>query len=309
RDKVLKFEGGFHGMGDVALMSNQWLPAPLDPPRPVPVSAGIPASAARDVIVARFNDTAGTVELIERFQDELAAVIVEPMQRTLQPVPGFLQAVREATARLGIPLVFDEVVTGFRLALGGAQEYYGVIPDLCAMGKSISAGLPLGLVCGRADIMSLAEPARRETGAWVALTGTYSGNPVVASAALAAIEVLERPGTYERLFATGRRLMDGLRRALAAAGLAAHVTGEPPAFEAWFTDEEVTDFRAVARSDHRLGRRFAERLIDRGILKAHEKFFVSLAHDADDVDRTIRAFEAAALELAASPPSIDENLV
>jgi len=135
RDKILKFEGGFHGMGDVALMSNQWLTPAPGAPQATPVCAGIPRAAAGDVLVAPFNDAEKTVEMIARHAGELAAVIVEPMQRTIPPEPGFLQALREATEHHGVLLVFDEVVTGFRLAYGGAQQYYGVVPDLCALGN------------------------------------------------------------------------------------------------------------------------------------------------------------------------------
>src|SRR5262249_7940172 len=157
-----------------------------------------------------------TTAIIERHRDELAAVVVEPLQRTIPPRPGFLAGLRAATARHGIALVFDEVVTGFRLALGGAQERYGVVPDLCALGKSISAGHPLGVLCGRREIMALADPERRELGDAVQLTGTYSANPVSAVAALASIAELRRPGVYARLEATGRHLMRALADALAA---------------------------------------------------------------------------------------------
>ncbi|MFQ5418237.1 MAG: aminotransferase class III-fold pyridoxal phosphate-dependent enzyme, partial [Myxococcota bacterium] len=153
RDRILKFEGGYNGQGDAALMSNQWSRSFPPYPEPVPNSAGIPASVRNDVLVAPFNDLDTAANLIEKHADELGGVIVEPMQRTIPPRPGFLAGLREVTGRLEIPLIFDEVVTGFRFGYGSAQEYYGVQPDLCALGKSISAGLPLGVLAGRADIM------------------------------------------------------------------------------------------------------------------------------------------------------------
>jgi glutamate-1-semialdehyde 2,1-aminomutase len=235
RDKILKFEGGFHGMSDYALMSNQWTRALADFPCAVPNSAGIPRSAPGEMLVAPFNDVDAATALITEYREDLAGVIVEPLQRTIAPAPGFLEALRDVTRRHGIPLIFDEIVTGFRLAYGGAQEYYGVVPDLCALGKSISAGHPISVVCGRAELMDHLDPSVRTATGYVAQTGTYSGNPISTTAALAALGELGRAGTYEALFAKGRRLMEGLRAALRDAGVAAQVLGEPPAFEVWFT--------------------------------------------------------------------------
>lgn len=298
RDKILKFEGGFHGMSDYALLSNQWLAESHRSIRAVPVSAGIPRSVANQVLVAPFNDLDATVRILERHHEELAAVVVEPLERTFAPARGFLEGLREITTRLGVLLVFDEVVTGFRLAYGGAQERYGVTPDLCALGKSISCGFPFAAVCGRADVLALLDPARRARGDYVAYTGTYSGNAVSAAAALSAVRELARPGTYERLFSVGKRLMAGLADALAAAGVPAQLVGEPPAFEVWFTSEPVVDFRSSLRGDRELHARFTRALLERGVLKAHEKFFVSTVLGDDDVELTLAAFRGAAAALA-----------
>jgi glutamate-1-semialdehyde 2,1-aminomutase len=303
RDRILKFEGAFHGMSDYALMTTQWTAVPRDYPQPVPNSAGIPRSVEAEVLVAPFNDIATTAAIIEAHHDELAAVIVEPMQRTIPPRPGFLGGLREVTKRFGIPLIFDEVVTGFRLALGGAQEYYGVVPDLCALGKSISGGYPISVLCGRAEIMELlkpaplVEPGGREAGGSVAQTGTFSGNPISAVAALATLAELRKEGVYDRLFATGRRLMTSLQELLDDAGIPARVTGEPPAFEVWFTDHDITDFRSTLGADRAAHARFTALLLERGILKAHEKFFVSTVHDDEDVRLTLAAFASAVDEL------------
>ena len=293
RDAVLKFEGGYHGMGDAALMSTQWTTTPAPFPQAVPGSRGIPASAAAEVLVAPFNDVAATTALIERHHDALAAVIVEPLQRTIPPRAGFLAELRRITAHFGIPLVFDEVVTGFRLGLGGAQERYGVTPDLCALGKSISAGLPLGVVCGREEILRLADPERRTTGDGVLLTGTYSGNAVSAAAALACIAELRRPGVYAALAATGERLMRTLQRLCDDAGVAAHVQGEPAVFQPWFGAAPVVDHRSALAADHRRAALFTEELLEAGVVKAHEKLFLSTAHGADEVARTEAAFARA----------------
>ena len=160
RDKILKFEGGYHGMSDYSLMSL----APKRPgnfPQAVPDSPGIPRSVRDEMIIAPFNDAAMAASLIHEHHDELGGVIVEPFQRLLPPKPGFLQALREATAEHGIPLIFDEVVTGFRFSYGGAQEFYGVTPDLCTLGKVIGGGFPLAAIAGREDIMSLFDRGKR----------------------------------------------------------------------------------------------------------------------------------------------------
>ena len=300
RDKILKFEGAFHGMSDWALLSTHWTRefAPL--PHAVPNSAGIPEGVVRDVLIAPFNDLEATESLLERHRDELACVIVEPLQRTIAPVPGFLEGLREMTRRRDIPLVFDEVVTGFRLGLGGAQEYYGVVPDLCAIGKSLSGGHPIAALCGRAELMDRIDPARAGTSEYVRLSGTYSANPISAVAARATLAELRKPGAYERLFASGRTLMDALGRLLRDAGIPAQILGEPPAFEVFFADHEITDFRSSLRADRATHARFVECLLERGIVKAHEKFFLSLAHTEEDLATTIEAFEGAIGDLVHS---------
>ena len=298
RDAILKFEGAYHGMGDHALMSTQWTRAPAPFPEAVPSSRGIPASARAETLIAPFNDVATSTALIEEHADRLAAVIVEPLQRTIPPAPGFLADLRRVTAHHGIVLIFDEVVTGFRLALGGAQERYGVTPDLCALGKSISAGLPLGVVCGRRDLMTLADPERREHGDGVLLTGTYSGNAVAAAAALACIGELRRPGVHAALAATGTRLMATLRRLCDDAGIAVSVQGEPAVFQPWFGTGPVVDHRSALAADAGRGAAFTDHLLAAGILKAHEKFFVSTVHHEEDVARTEQAFARAVERLA-----------
>ena len=289
RDRILKFEGGYHGQYDPVLMSNQWTWQPAELPQAVPNSLGIPATVRDEVLVAPYNDAEAAAELIDRHHDELGAVIVEPMQRTFPPRPGFLEAVREATERHEVPLIFDEVVTGFRLGLGGGQALYGVTPDLCALGKSISAGHPIGVVCGSAAIMEHAEAVRQVTGGYVSITGTYSGNPISCAAALASIEVLSQPGVYDRLFALGSRLREGLGELLAGAGIPAHLTGEAPAFQVWFGETEPFDHRSAIACDVMRSMQFTAGLLERGVMKAHEKFFISTAHSDEDIEFTLAA--------------------
>ena len=244
RDKILKFEGGYHGMGDYSLMSL----SPKRPgnfPRPVPDSPGIPRSVADDVLIAPFNDADMAASLIKEHRDELGGVIVEPFQRLLAPKPGFLEALREVTAQYEIPLIFDEVVTGFRFAWGGAQEYYGVTPDLCSLGKIIGGGFPLAAIAGRDDIMAQFDRGRVGDDGFLMQVGTLSGNPVAAVAGLATLEVLKEPGAYEQVYATGRTLMEGIGAELRRAGLAAQVIGAPVMFDVVFTDRPVQDYRGV----------------------------------------------------------------
>jgi glutamate-1-semialdehyde 2,1-aminomutase len=300
REKILKLEGGFHGMNDYALMANQWTREPLDYPAASPNSAGIPSRVEQEVLIAPFNDLETTTRIVEENASELAAIIVEPLQRTIPPMPGYLEGLRELSTRNDIVLIFDEVVTGFRLALGGAQEYYGVVPDLCALCKGIASGYPISVLCGREDIMSLSDGVRMLTGGYVAQTGTFSGNSISATAALATLNELRREGTYEGLFARGRRLMDGLQKSLDDAGVAARVSGEPPAFQPWFTDTPITDFRSTTTADPGANLRFTELLLDRGIIKAHEKFFVSTAHDDDVIEQTLAAFDEVAQAMGES---------
>ncbi len=293
RDKVLKFEGGFHGMSDYALMSY----APKRPgnfPQASPDSAGIPRSVQGEVIIAPFNDAAMACELIREHRDELAGVILEPFQRMIAPVPGFLQALRAATAECGIPLIFDEVVTGFRFAWGGAQEYYGVTPDICTLGKIIGGGFPLAAVAGRADIMAHFDRARVGDDGFMPQIGTLSGNPVAAAAGLATLAVLKRPGAYERVFATGRALMAGIAEVIEETGLPARVVGEPPLFDLAYARATPRDYRATLRTDGDLQRRINQRLRAGGVLKGDTKFYVSLTHNEADVEQTVAAFAAAA---------------
>ena len=299
RDKVLKFEGGFHGMSDYSLISL----APKSPgnfPQGVADSAGIPKSLPDEMLVAPFNDLPVAESLIREHRDDLAGVIVEPFQRVIPPLPGFLAGLRRVTAEYGIPLIFDEVVTGFRFAYGGAQEYYGVVPDLCTLGKVIGGGFPLAAVAGRAEIMRHFDRAQVGDEAYLPQIGTLSGNPVAAVAGLKTIEILHRPGAYEQLFATGRELMETLKSLLAERGVAAQVTGEPPLFDIVFTKERVRDYRSFQKGDAQVQRRFNALLRERGILKGESKYYVSLAHTAEDIRHTRDAWASALDALVAA---------
>ena len=292
RDKILKFEGGYHGAHDYGMMSS----APRSPkafPAPVPDSSGIPHSIEAEVLIAPYNDL-GTVEgIIAAHADELAAVIVEPFQRLVPPQPGFLQGLREITRRHGVLLVFDEVVTGFRLAYGGAQEYYGVVPDLAAIGKIVGGGFPLAAVCGAEELMRPFDPQYDGTGDFISQSGTLNGNPIAAVAGLATLAELRKPGAYDTIHGTGKRLMAGLTELAHKAGLPAQVVGEPVVFDLLFTEEPVVDYRSLQKADGARGKAFTTELIKRGVVKNSQKMYVSLVHSAEDVATTLQACEDA----------------
>jgi len=293
REKVLKFEGGYHGHHDWVMMSVT--PSRLEPfPTPVPDSAGIPRAVEREVLVAPFNDLETTRAIVERHRHELAAVLVEPLSRMLAPAPGFLEGLRSLTRQAGIVLIFDEVVTGFRIAWGGAQERYGVTPDLATYGKIIGGGLPLGAVAGQRDIVELSNPRKKGAPDYTYVSGTLNGNPLSCAAGLATLDVLQRPGTYDRLRGIGDRLRAGLREVATRVGLPAQVLGEGPLANIYFTGEPIVDYRSSLKADSRITQQLTRRLLERGVLvNLAAKMYLSLAHTDADLDRTLEAFEGA----------------
>jgi glutamate-1-semialdehyde 2,1-aminomutase len=290
RDKIMKFEGGFHGVHDYGLMSV----SPRSPkafPAPTPDSAGIPHVIEGEVLIAPYNDLATTEALIAQYHHDLAAVIIEPYQRVIVPATGFLAGLRQVTRRYDVPLIFDEIVTGFRLAYGGAQEYYGVVPDLACYGKVVAGGFPLGAVAGPERIMRHFDPSLEGTRDFVVQQGTLNGNPIAAVAGLATLAELRKPGTYERLHRMGTRLRDGLAAAAQRHGVVAQISGEAPVFDVLFTDRPIMDYRAALTADGARIRRFNEECLRRGLVKAVNKIYVSLAHSDADVDQTLGIFD------------------
>jgi glutamate-1-semialdehyde 2,1-aminomutase len=297
RDKILKFEGGYHGMSDYSLMS-------LAPkrqgnfPSPIPDSAGIPRSVRDEVLVAPYNDLEAVKGLVSQNKDELAAIIVEPFQRLIPPKPGFLEGLRKVTQDNGVALIFDEVVTGFRFSYGGAQAYYGVMPDLCTLGKVIGGGYPLAAIAGSTDVMKHFDKGAVAEDEFTVQIGTLSGNPIAAVAGLATMHILKRPGAYERIFATGQTIKDGLARMLKAARIPATVLGEPPLFDVVFAEGDITDYRGTLRGNADLQKRLNAALLERGVLKGESKYYISLAHTDEDVQHTLSAMQEAIDELA-----------
>jgi glutamate-1-semialdehyde 2,1-aminomutase len=288
RNKVLKFEGAWHGMHDYGLWGT--VPAQAsDYPHAKPDSVGVPPQAGETVLVTPFNETARAVQMIERHAHELAAVIVEPLQRVLLPEPGFLQAVREVTKKHGIVMIFDEIVTGFRIAWGGAQERYGVVPDLACYGKAISGGFPMAAIVGDASIMSMLDARSRPKAEVVWATNTLNGNPICAAAGIAALGVLSQPGVYDGLHRIGAKLRAGLVAAGERHGFAVQAPGEDAVFGVRFTAHKpLRTWMDLTTANKDLGLRWALELIKRGLLvNPNEKFYISIAHTEADVDRTL----------------------
>lgn len=298
RDKILKFEGGYHGMSAEALMS-------LSPktlvnfPQAVSDTAGTPESVRDDMLIAPFNDAEFARQLIAEHANDIACVIVEPLQRLIPPEPGFLETLREETEKHGIVLVFDEVVTGFRLAYGGAQEAYGVVPDLCTLGKVIGGGFPLAAVAGKKEIMHHFDRSIVGDKGFTFQIGTLSGNPVASVAGLKTLEILKRPGAYETIRKHGERLMAALTNALNGQGIAHQIVGDPVLFDVVFTDTPVKSYRDVLKGDADKAKVFNQSMRSSGILKPDSKLYTHLALTEADLVQTEAAMETAARALVA----------
>lgn len=279
RPRVLKFEGAYHGQHAVGVTSMlNGRPATL--PDSDPSGAGA-AWAARDILVAPYNDPARTRQILDQHAPELAAVIVEPVHRCISPLPGFLEGLREATRRHGIVLIFDEVVTGFRLARGGAQEFFGVRPDLVAYGKALGGGFPIGAVAGSAGLMDVVAEERCPGPRYTWSASTTGGNPVSCAAALAVLDLLGEPGVYPALHALGEKFRGLLRAQLAAAATPAQVLGLGPLAQFAFSATPVIDQPTWLAADRRRSRAVMLELVRRGVFlnPMGTKLYLSLAHD------------------------------
>jgi glutamate-1-semialdehyde 2,1-aminomutase len=293
RQKVLRFEGAYHGAHDVGVTS--LFPSKrLDYPLAEPSSDGLVAHEGGRVLVAPFNNAELASSLIAEHAGELAAVIVEPLQRCLPPAEGFLEALRESTQRHGVLLVFDEVVTGFRLALGGAQAYYGVTPDLVAYGKALGGGLPIGVFGGRTEVMDLAREDRAGHDRYVWTASTLGGNPLSATAALATLDVLSEEGVYEKLHDLGGFLRAGMRRVLDDLSIEACVLGDGPLAQFALVDETPYDYRTSQHRDPQGARRVMLELFKRGVFlnPMGTKLYLSLAHEEADCVEFLERFAA-----------------
>jgi glutamate-1-semialdehyde 2,1-aminomutase len=286
RRKVVKFEGCYHGHADLLLVSAGSGVATLG----IPGSPGVPEGTVGDTIVVRYNDVAAMEAVAAQHGADLAAVIVEPVVGNMgcvAPQPGYLEALRAITARVGALLIFDEVMTGFRVAKGGAQELYGIQPDLTCLGKIIGGGLPVGAYGGRADVMDCVAPVGP-----VYQAGTLSGNPLAMAAGCAALDALDEEGFYERLEALSARLEAGLRRAAERAGGPVTLQRVGSMITAFFGPGPITDWPSAKACDTARFGRFFNAMLDRGIYLPPAQFeaaFVSIAHSEAEIDATVDA--------------------
>ncbi|SHJ11769.1 glutamate-1-semialdehyde 2,1-aminomutase [Shimia gijangensis] len=298
RDKILKFEGGYHGMSAEAQMSL----APerqVNFPQAVPDSAGIPQGVADQMVIAPFNDLEAVASLMDEHPD-IAAIIVEPLQRIIPAVPGFLEGLRALCDKHGVLLIFDEIVTGFRLAYGGAQERYGVVPDICTLGKIIGGGFPLAALGASAEIMQHFDKGRVGADKWLMQLGTLSGNPVASAAGLKTMEVLRRDGAYDRLRALGRRLQDMQSNALSKAGIAHQICGDLTLFDIFFTDQACVDYRSAKHQSPERNVIYNNVLRRNGVFKSPGKMYPSLALVDEDLSLTEAAVSRAVTALLQS---------
>jgi glutamate-1-semialdehyde 2,1-aminomutase len=298
RERFIKFEGQYHGMHDYVLFSTaSSLAGGLGSRRSpinMQISSGIPEGIRHYVINLPFNDLERLEETVEARWHELAAIIVEPVMGNsagILPRPGWLEKIRELCDRYGIVLIFDEVKTGFRVARGGAQAYFGVRADVVTYAKAMANGFPIAAICGKRDVLMVIEPGH------VAHGGTYTGNVVGTAAATATLEILETQPILETIFQRGRQLMDGIGEILTRAGIPHFVTGLPPMFSFILgMDEEPTDFRDYCEGDDSLHERLVLALIERGVMPdadGLEPWFLSYSHSEQDVAETLTAFEDA----------------
>jgi glutamate-1-semialdehyde 2,1-aminomutase len=294
RSMVIKFAGGYHGHSDSMLVKAGSGLATLGNPD----SAGVTASCAQDTLVAPYNDIEAVKQIFERYPAEIAAVIVEPVAANMglvPPRPGFLTGLRELTQKYGALLIFDEVITGFRVAYGGAQSLFGVTPDLTTLGKIIGGGLPVGAYGGRCEIMQLVAPLGP-----VYQAGTLSGNPLAMAAGSATIQSLRDPEVYRRLEEKSSALEKGIAGAAAESGVKVSLARVGSLLTVFFTSDAPQDYRSAQQADTAMFARLFHALLSRGIYWPPSQFeaaFVSLSHSDGDIRQTIQAFRQAFISL------------
>jgi glutamate-1-semialdehyde 2,1-aminomutase len=304
RRLLIRFEGHYHGWQDTVYWSNHVDPelaGPSDRPRPVAAGPGVPLELADSLVVLTWNDPDSFRRVMDERGDDVAAVITEAAvfnTGCILPEPGYLELLRELTTSHGAMLIFDEVITGFRFCRGGAQEWFGVTPDLTTLAKGLGGGFPVAAIGGSREAMSMIAEGRYSH------SGTYNANVVQCAAVAATMDVLAEPGLYERQRALGERLSGGLVELARKAGLAASAAGLGTVFQLWFSEEPIRNWReADAYADHALFTRWYQEMILRGVLfhpLQFENLFVSLVHDDEDIDLTLdaatQAFEVLAAE-------------
>jgi glutamate-1-semialdehyde 2,1-aminomutase len=286
RDLIIKFEGCYHGHSDSFLSEAGSGLATLG----IAACPGVPQALAVLTLNAPYNDSAAVEKLFDQYKNKIAAVIVEPIAANMgvvAPIPGFLQSLRDLTTRHGGLLIFDEVITGFRVCYGGAQTLFGITPDITTLGKIIGGGLPVAAYGGRRDLMDQVSPLGP-----VYQAGTLSGNPLAMSAGIASLELLSAPGFYESLETRSKRLGDGISATLRESGVSANADRAGSLLTLFFSGEPIRNYGDAKKCDTRRFASFFRAMLDRGIFLAPSQFealFVSSAHTDADIDRTIAA--------------------
>ena len=294
RDKIVKFAGGYHGHADGLLVKGGSGLATLS----LPNSPGVPASYTQSTLVAPYNNTEAVTQLFQHYPKEIAAVIVEPVAANMgvvPPQPGFLDSLRQITSQFGALLIFDEVITGFRVAYGGAQTIYGITPDLTCLGKVIGGGLPVGAYGGKREIMQMMAPVGP-----VYQAGTLSGNPLAMTAGIETLKVLSQPGVYEHLEKASSCLEEGIAKAVSSLGFKLNISRFASLLTIFFTDNPVLDYESVSGADAALFSRFFQQLLAQGIYWPPSQFeaaFISIAHSDEDIEFTIGVIEKAFRQL------------
>jgi len=303
REKIIRFEGMYHGFSEGVYWSKH--PhldeaGPDHQPIAIPQGPGLSKSAGEQLIILPWNDVEALRAAVAREGDAIAAILTEPVMCNtgcILPEPGYLEAMREIADSRGIVLIYDEVITGFRLGFGGAQGHYGITPDISVFAKGLGGGFPVAALGGRRDIMKLVADGA------VSMAGTYSANGIAVAAANAALDELAAPGKYEALFERCARFYQGLSAILERHGLPGYVVGLGPVLQVWFADKPIRNYRDAARyANHDLFRRWWEGMLEHDVLfhpGAFENLFVSFAHSEEDIKRTLIAADAVAGDLKA----------
>jgi len=286
RDKIIKFAGGYHGHADGLLVQGGSGLATLS----IPGSPGVPESYAANTLVAQYNNSEAVAQILESYPGEIAAVIIEPIAANMgvvPPQPGFLENLRRLTSENGALLIFDEVISGFRVAYGGAQAVFGITPDLTCLGKIIGGGLPVGAYGGKREIMEMMAPVGS-----VYQAGTLSGNPLAMTAGIETLKAINQPEVYQHLEQATSRLEEGITKAASSSGVSIKISRFGSLLTIFFTASEVFDYETAATADTKLFGRFFQQLLEKGIYWPPSQFeaaFISLAHSDEDIDKTIEA--------------------
>ena len=294
RDKIIKFEGCYHGHADGLLVKAGSGATTFG----VPDSPGVPKSYAKNTITLPFNDMAALQSIIKKEWKSVACVIIEPVVGNIGcvlPKPGFLESLRKLTKKFGIILIFDEVMTGFRVAFGGAQAYYGITPDMTCLGKVIGGGLPVGAYGGKKEIMAMVSPEGP-----VYQAGTLSGNPLAMTAGIETLRILSKENTYNKLESTGALLEEGLADAARKAGVNTRFYRAGTMFCTYFTNTDVIDYKTAKTSDTARFSRFFSAIIKKGVYIAPSQLeagFISLAHTEKDIEKTVKAAYESLVEI------------